>query len=118
MPGRRRKPARTPSSYGWPEPRKCVWSNGHRMLLTGRTSTPAWSKMDSFERWATGMIDSAKPLSTDDPPVDRDGVPDSYTASTPLVPESRPWPTLRPEALYGLPGRIVWAIEPHTEADR
>src|SRR5262249_36321669 len=28
-----------------------------------------------------------------------------------------PWPTLRPEALYGLAGEIVRTIEPHTEAD-
>lgn len=28
-----------------------------------------------------------------------------------------PWPTLDPAALYGLPGEIVRAIDPHTEAD-
>ncbi|MFJ9536631.1 hypothetical protein ACIRPX_05170 [Streptomyces sp. NPDC101225] len=28
-----------------------------------------------------------------------------------------PWPALPPEAFYGLPGEIVQAIEPHTEAD-
>jgi hypothetical protein len=27
------------------------------------------------------------------------------------------WPTLAPEALYGLPGQVVAAIDPHTEAD-
>jgi hypothetical protein len=27
------------------------------------------------------------------------------------------WPVLAPEALYGLPGRIVETIQPHTEAD-
>src|ERR1700693_4942075 len=30
---------------------------------------------------------------------------------------SRPWPKLDPAALYGLPGDIVRAIAPHTEAD-
>lgn len=29
----------------------------------------------------------------------------------------RPWPTLDPVALYGLPGDVVRAIAPHTEAD-
>ncbi len=28
------------------------------------------------------------------------------------------YPRLAEEAFYGLPGRIVGAIEPHTEADR
>lgn len=33
-------------------------------------------------------------------------------------PELAPdWPTLRPEALYGLPGRVVRALDPFTEAD-
>jgi hypothetical protein len=27
------------------------------------------------------------------------------------------WPTLRPEALYGLPGRVVETLDPYTEAD-
>ena len=31
--------------------------------------------------------------------------------------EPTPWPTLEEEAYYGLPGEIVHAIEPHTEAD-
>ncbi|MBB0243885.1 hypothetical protein FNQ90_07130 [Streptomyces alkaliphilus] len=32
-------------------------------------------------------------------------------------PVGRPWPTLAPAALHGLPGTIVQTIEPHTEAD-
>jgi hypothetical protein len=72
---------------------------------------------DGFQQWAAGMIRSAKPLSTDVKLLDREGVPDTYTPPTPPIPESLPWPTLRPEALYGLPGEIVRAIEPHTEAD-
>src|SRR5215210_3163299 len=34
-------------------------------------------------------------------------------------PVSRPssWPVLAEEALYGLPGEVVKAVEPHTEAD-
>jgi uncharacterized protein DUF3987 len=31
--------------------------------------------------------------------------------------EKREWPTLAPEALYGLPGEVVALYEPHTEAD-
>jgi len=64
------------------------------------------------------MIDSAKPLSADVTLVEREGAPDTYAPPAPPVRESRSWPTLRPEALYGLPGKIVLAIEPHTEADR
>ncbi|MGF1472108.1 MAG: DUF3987 domain-containing protein [Rubrobacteraceae bacterium] len=38
-------------------------------------------------------------------------------SSAPLQLTSPRWPTLAEEALYGLPGEIVKAIEPHTEAD-
>lgn len=72
---------------------------------------------EGFESWAAGMIDSAKSLSTDVKLLNREGVPDTYTPPTPPIPESLPWPTLQPETLYGLPGEIVRAIEPHTEAD-
>jgi hypothetical protein len=65
-----------------------------------------------------GMIDSAKPLSADVTLVEREGAPDTYAPPAPPVRQSRPWPTLRPEALYGLPGQIVQAINPHTEADQ
>lgn len=33
------------------------------------------------------------------------------------IPVVDPWPTLAPEALYGLPGRLVETIAPYTEAD-
>jgi hypothetical protein len=33
------------------------------------------------------------------------------------MPRLNPWPVLAPEALYGLPGDIVRAIDPYTEAD-
>ena len=36
----------------------------------------------SFERWATGMIESATPVSTSVKPVDRKGKPDVYSAVT------------------------------------
>jgi hypothetical protein len=29
----------------------------------------------------------------------------------------RTWPVLAPEALYGIPGKVVAMFEPHTEAD-
>ena len=32
-------------------------------------------------------------------------------------PRDARWPRLAPEALYGLPGRIVAALDPYTEAD-
>ena len=67
-----------------------------------------------FKRWAADMIQSAKPVSTGVEVRQREGDPDVYesTAFQPL-----PWPTLRPEALYGLPGMIVRTVGPHTEAD-
>ncbi len=45
----------------------------------------------------------------------RNGEPDSYVSS---LLEPAPLPILSDETLYGLPGDIVEAIEPHTEADR
>ncbi len=36
---------------------------------------------------------------------------------TPVPQPSKAWPTLAPEALYGLAGEVVQVIEPHTEAD-
>jgi hypothetical protein len=72
---------------------------------------------EGFEGWVADMIDSAKPLSTDLKPVVREGMPETYAPLVLPVPETLPWPTLRPEALYGLPGEIARAIEPDTEAD-
>jgi hypothetical protein len=43
------------------------------------------------------------------------GGADPYVSS---IPEPATWPVLSEEALHGLPGEIVEAIEPHTEADR
>jgi len=43
-----------------------------------------------------------------------------YTEQSPFAPPAAPvseWPTHAPEALYGLAGDFVCAIEPHTEAD-
>lgn len=41
----------------------------------------------------------------------------SFVNFVSFVPEPSPWPVLADEALHGLPGEIVKAIEPHTEAD-
>lgn len=54
---------------------------------------------------------------TDDKATD-----DPWAGSVPPLrkdpaPTGRPWPELAKTALYGLPGRIVTTIEPHTEAD-
>ncbi len=67
-----------------------------------------------FEHWAAGMIRRAKPVSTGVEVKQREGDPDVYDST---VFEPQPWPALRPEALYGLPGAIVKAVGPHTEAD-
>lgn len=75
------------------------------------------ANVDSFDAWAASMTNGAKPLSpkTVEGPR-RDGVPDVYLPPT-LGPKPRPWPELAPEALHGLPGEVVRAVEPHTEAD-
>jgi hypothetical protein len=41
----------------------------------------------------------------------------SFVNFVSFVPDPLPWPVLADEALHGLPGEIVRAIEPHTEAD-
>ena len=70
---------------------------------------------ERFERWLAKMIASAKPPASVVADVgNREGEPDAYVASI-LDPPS--WPILEDEALCGLPGDVVKAIEPHTEAD-
>src|SRR3712207_6794942 len=62
------------------------------------------------------MVAAAKPpasLAVD--AAGREGNPDVYVVSVPQLPS---WPELAQEALHGLPGDIVEAIDPHTEADR
>jgi hypothetical protein len=40
-------------------------------------------------------------------------------SANPLCPHSdRPWPTMDGAAFYGLPGEVVAALDPHTEADQ
>jgi hypothetical protein len=71
---------------------------------------------EGFKQWLAEMIAAAKPPASVVTEVgDREGEPDTYVASL-LDPPS--WPLLAEEALWGLPGDIVAAIEPHTEADR
>jgi Protein of unknown function (DUF3987) len=68
-----------------------------------------------FGRWLADMIAAAKPPGyVVAHRVGRDGDPDAYV---PIIPETPAWPTLDEEALCGLPGDVVRAIEPHTEAD-
>jgi hypothetical protein len=40
-----------------------------------------------------------------------------HTFFVSYVPEPATWPVLADKALYGLPGEVVRAVEPHTEAD-
>ena len=69
-----------------------------------------------FERWLAEMIATAKPpASVAAEAAGREGEADAYVAS---IPEPSSWPELAEEALCGLPGEIVGAVEPHTEADR
>jgi hypothetical protein len=71
---------------------------------------------NGFAEWVAGMIEGAKPVSqVSDSEPRRDGVPDVYLSGL-EVPEPK-WPELDDAALYGLPGKIVGAMEPHTEAD-
>jgi hypothetical protein len=71
--------------------------------------------MEGFGEWLDERVAAAKPPSlaaTD--AADREGEPDAYVASLPGPPS---WPILEDEALCGLPGDIIEAIEPHTESD-
>src|SRR5215217_6778535 len=62
------------------------------------------------------MLVDAKPVSeTEASAPRRRGVPDVYLSGFDL-PEPK-WPELDEAALCGLPGEIVEAMEPHTEAD-
>jgi hypothetical protein len=71
--------------------------------------------LEGFEQWLKKMIASAKPPTSVVADVgNREGEPDAYVVSI-LDPPS--WPILAEEALCGLAGDIVEAIEPHTEAD-
>jgi hypothetical protein len=70
---------------------------------------------EGFEEWLAEMITVAKPpASVAADTAGRHGDPDAYA---PIIPETPAWPMLDEEALCGLPGDIVRAIEPHTEAD-
>jgi len=74
-----------------------------------------------FGGWAAGMISDAKSVSDLSRAASaevggREGEPDTYIPHLPEPIEYR-WPTLEDEAYCGLPGEIVRAIEPHTEAD-
>jgi uncharacterized protein DUF3987 len=70
---------------------------------------------EDFEGWLAEMIATAKPpASVAVDATAREGDPDTYI---PFVSEISPWPELAEEALCELPGEIVGAIEPHTEAD-
>src|SRR5215211_7686968 len=62
------------------------------------------------------MIAEAKPLDSlhTESTASRKGEPDVYAGSVPQPPN---WPVLAEEACHGLPGDIVRAIEPHSEAD-
>jgi hypothetical protein len=70
---------------------------------------------EGFEGWVADMIAAAKPPEhVADDAMGRDGDPDTYI---PTTPEPLAWPVLDEVAFCGLPGDIVRAIEPHTEAD-
>lgn len=61
-----------------------------------RIAAHAYEQTDRPEFAATGAGDRQESVPTTEPP----------------------WPALAPEALYGLAGEIVAAIDPHTEADK
>jgi hypothetical protein len=70
---------------------------------------------EGFEEWLANMIATAKaPDYVAADTEGRGGDPDTYVS---IISEPPAWPVLDEEALCGLPGDIVEAIEPHTEAD-
>src|SRR5262249_24999292 len=58
----------------------------------------------------------SEPAPTGPPEVEAVRAVEEDIESVP-VPPPPPWPVLPPEALQGLVGEIISAIEPHTEAD-
>jgi len=71
---------------------------------------------EGFKGWVKRMIAEAKPLGSHSTAstASREGEPDVYATSVPQPPK---WPELAEAAYHGLPGDIVRAIEPHSEAD-
>jgi len=72
---------------------------------------------EGFERWLSGMVDGAKPVTEPAASAKRRGEQDRYTSFASFVSEPTPWPVLANEARYGLVGDILEAVEPPTEAD-
>jgi hypothetical protein len=71
---------------------------------------------EGFGGWLADMIAAAKPpVSVATDAADREGEPDTYVAS---IPDPPSWPKLAEEALWGLPGEIVEAVESHTGPTR
>jgi hypothetical protein len=75
---------------------------------------------ESFDRWLSERVASAKTVTAATANANRRGEPDSYTSFVSFasfVPEPARWPILADEARYGLVGDILKTIDPHTEAD-
>ncbi len=97
-------------------------------LRSGRRR-PKWEERRSGTTWlkweigkAAGRVGEAWEPGRNAirPGPSRAGTPEKGTSFVDFVsflPQPSPWPVLAEEALQGLPGEIVRAIEPHTEAD-
>ena len=97
-------------------------------LRSGRCR-PKWRERRSGTTWLRRELGKAANRVTEawepggngpHPIANGTNVSDSSTSCGDLVsfiPEPSPWPVLADEALHGLAGEIVEAIEPHTEAD-
>jgi hypothetical protein len=134
-----RKDALTLSGADASTVRVVEWPNNapHGADVNGRlTKGP-----DNFEEWLSGMIEGAKPLASTraDKKPNRKGERDRYGVESETSSGDKvrgdatedfsrfsrnghkldypPWPVLDDAAFYGLPGVIVKAVEPHTEAD-
>jgi hypothetical protein len=97
-------------------------------LRSGRRR-PKWEERRNGTTWLRWELGKAANRVTETwdpagdgmrPGANGSGEPDGHTSFVSFVNfvlEPPPWPVLSDEAFHGLPGKIVKAIEPHTEAD-
>lgn len=73
-----------------------------------------WKKKGGTKEKFLELIKQASAWS---PPPVESTTPEEEPGLNTLNTHTSPWPTLKPEALYGLAGEAVKMIEPHSEAD-
>ena len=85
--------------------------NGHDWYTLRELYEPSWQPSTPPATLHVGHSHGANTPSGSPPTVA------AHTTLMPLLDVSAPWPELAEEAYYGLAGKIVRTIEPHTESD-